>query len=143
VDGGCESLSSFGRFVPDFIFGFSSERLSTQQTHYTAYHQQTTQHMNYRHHSTNFLGQMCFLMPEKPGKSNIANFMSLWCSMNLHASMSFYFISHKNKAKFHHVQYFKKYNNNNNNNNNLIYIAPACRMTSEALYKDVHLGHFQ
>jgi len=23
--------------------------------------------------------------------------------------------------------------NNNNNNNNLIYIAPACRMTSEAL----------
>ena len=24
-------------------------------------------------------------------------------------------------------------NNNNNNNNNLIYIAPACRMTSEAL----------
>jgi len=23
-------------------------------------------------------------------------------------------------------------NNNNNNNNNLIYIAPACRMTSEA-----------
>jgi len=26
-------------------------------------------------------------------------------------------------------------NNNNNNNNNLIYIAPACRMTSEALQK--------
>ena len=25
------------------------------------------------------------------------------------------------------------YNNNNNNNNTLIYIAPACRMTSEAL----------
>jgi len=25
-------------------------------------------------------------------------------------------------------------NNNNNNNNTLIYIAPACRMTSEALY---------
>ena len=24
-------------------------------------------------------------------------------------------------------------NNNNNNNNTLIYIAPACRMTSEAL----------
>jgi len=24
-------------------------------------------------------------------------------------------------------------NNNNNNNNNVIYIAPACRMTSEAL----------
>jgi len=24
-------------------------------------------------------------------------------------------------------------NNNNNNNNNLIYIAPACRMTSEAM----------
>jgi len=26
------------------------------------------------------------------------------------------------------------YNNNNNNNNTLIYIAPACRMTSEALW---------
>ena len=26
-----------------------------------------------------------------------------------------------------------KNNNNNNNNNTLIYIAPACRMTSEAL----------
>ena len=26
-----------------------------------------------------------------------------------------------------------RFNNNNNNNNNLIYIAPACRMTSEAL----------
>ena len=25
------------------------------------------------------------------------------------------------------------YSNNNNNNNTLIYIAPACRMTSEAL----------
>ena len=28
---------------------------------------------------------------------------------------------------------FESYNNNNNNNNTLIYIAPACRMTSEAL----------
>ena len=31
------------------------------------------------------------------------------------------------------MEHFKYNNNNNNNNNNLIYIAPACRMTSEAL----------
>ena len=29
--------------------------------------------------------------------------------------------------------YVELFNNNNNNNNTLIYIAPACRMTSEAL----------
>ena len=33
-----------------------------------------------------------------------------------------------------HIEVYKSFNNNNNNNNNtLIYIAPACRMTSEAL----------
>ena len=32
---------------------------------------------------------------------------------------------------FVYVQIF--FDNNNNNNNTLIYIAPACRMTSEAL----------
>jgi len=29
--------------------------------------------------------------------------------------------------------------NNNNNNNNLICIAPACRMTSEALYVPIEI----
>jgi len=31
--------------------------------------------------------------------------------------------------------------NNNNNNNTLIYIAPACRMTSEALMNDLNYWH--
>jgi len=31
------------------------------------------------------------------------------------------------------------FNNNNNNNNTLIYIAPACRMTAEALALMVRL----
>jgi len=30
-------------------------------------------------------------------------------------------------------------NNNNNNNNTLIYIAPACRMTSEALISTMQM----
>jgi len=35
------------------------------------------------------------------------------------------------------------HNNNNNNNNTLIYIAPACRMTSEALDHDLLLHRLQ
>ena len=40
------------------------------------------------------------------------------------------------KRNFDHIgkdAFVLLYNNNNNNNNTLIYIAPACRMTSEAL----------
>jgi len=32
-----------------------------------------------------------------------------------------------------HMMFTHRNYNNNNNNNTLIYIAPACRMTSEAL----------
>jgi len=45
------------------------------------------------------------------------------------------------RTRYHHFDYkfesfmtgYDNNNNNNNNNNNLICIAPACRMTSEAL----------
>jgi len=40
-------------------------------------------------------------------------------------------------AVFFHLPW-RKISGNNNNNNNLIYIAPACRMTSEAL--EYHKG---
>ena len=39
------------------------------------------------------------------------------------------------RLKFDNANLEKIQTYNNNNNNTLIYIAPACRMTSEALFK--------
>ena len=69
--------------------------------------------------------------------------ISLWCWFIYHASCALdtlilylkvaVSICLRSPLKRRDVQWQNFNNNNNNNNNTLIYIVPACRMTSEAL----------